>query len=109
MIGDADLDVLHDTNSTPWLSDVIFNAATRLDVQGHFYVRSDAMTDDHNPFANVGVPVVDIIDFNYGADNAYWHKASDTMDKLSPQSFQIVGNVILEAIRILGTPATQTT
>ena len=108
MIGDADLDVLHDTNSTPWLSDVIYNAATRLGVQGHFYSRSDAMTDDHNPFANVGVPVVDIIDFDYGPDNSYWHKPSDTMDKLSPQTFQIVGSVILDAIRQLSNPPNQT-
>ena len=104
MVGDADLDVLRDTNSTPWLSDIIYNAATRLGVQSHFYATSTAMTDDHNPFANVGVPVVDIIDFNYGPDNGYWHKASDTMDKLSPQSFQIVGSVVLEAIRTLGNP-----
>jgi len=107
MIGDAKLDVLRDTNSTPWLSDVIYSAATRLGVQGHFYARSDAMTDDHNPFANVGVPVVDIIDFDYGPDNSYWHQPSDTMDKLSPQSFQIVGSVILEAIRILNDPGNQ--
>ena len=87
----------------------IYNAATRLGVQSHFYGRSDAMTDDHNPFASVGVPVVDIIDFDYGPDNSYWHTASDTMDKLSPQSFQIVGSVILEAIRQLGNPPKQTT
>jgi glutaminyl-peptide cyclotransferase len=109
MIGDADLDVLRDTNSTPWLSDVIYNAATRLGVQNHFYAQSSAMTDDHNPFANVGVPVVDIIDFDYGPNNAYWHHPSDTMDKLSPQSFQIVGSVVLEAIRQFSSPATGTT
>lgn len=109
MVGDAELDVLKDTNSTSWLSDVVYNAATRLGVQSHFYATSTAMTDDHNPFANFGVPVVDIIDFNYGPDNAYWHKPSDTMDKLSPQSFQIVGNVILESIRLLNNPPTVAT
>ncbi len=108
MIGDADLDVLHDTNSTPWLSDVVYNAATRLGVQSHFYSKSDAMTDDHNPFANFGVPVVDIIDFNYGPNNSYWHTPQDTMDKLSPKSFQIIGSVILETISILSNPPAQT-
>lgn len=107
MIGDSDLDVLKDTNSTPWLSDVIYNAASRLGVQNHFYAHSDAMTDDHNPFANVGVSVVDIIDFDYGPNNSYWHQPSDTMDKLSPQTFQIVGSVILEAIRMVNNPPGQ--
>lgn len=109
MVGDADLDVLKDTNSTPWLSDVIYNAASRLGVHNHFYARSDAMTDDHNPFANFGVPVVDIIDFDYGPNNSYWHQPADTMDKLSPQTFQIVGSVILEAIQMLNRPPGQTT
>lgn len=109
MVGDADLDVLRDTNSTSWLSDVVYNAATRLGVQSHFYANSTAMTDDHNPFANVGVPVVDIIDFNYGPDNSYWHKPSDTMDKLSPQSLGIVGSVVLETIRTLNNPPNQAT
>ena len=90
MIGDADLDVLHDTNSTPWLSDVIYNAATRLGVQSHFYGRSDAMTDDHNPFANVGVPVVDIIDFEY----PQWHTADDTPEHCSGKTLADVGRVM---------------
>jgi Zn-dependent M28 family amino/carboxypeptidase len=76
-------------------------------VQNHFYAHSDAMTDDHNPFANFGVPVVDIIDFDYGPNNSYWHQASDTMDKLSPQSFEVVGSVILEAIRMVNSPPGQ--
>jgi len=108
MIGDADLNILRDSNSTPWLEDVIYNAATRLGVQSHFFGRTDPMEDDHNPFAKIGVPVADLIDFNYGPGDpggAYWHSASDTMDKLSAQSLQIVGSVVLETIRLLGNPA----
>jgi len=47
------------------------------------------------------VPVLDIIDFNYGPDNQYWHTDQDTMDKLSAQSLEIVGTVVLEAIHRL--------
>ncbi len=111
MIGDADLNVLRDTNSTPWLEDVIYNAATRLGVQSHFFGRSDPMEDDHNPFAKIGIPVADLIDFNYGPGapgGAYWHSASDTMDKLSAESLQIVGSVVLETIHTLSNPVTQT-
>jgi Zn-dependent M28 family amino/carboxypeptidase len=108
MIGDADLNVLRDSNSTPWLEDVVYNAATRLGVQSHFFGRTDPMEDDHNPFAKIGVPVADLIDFDYGPDNSYWHAAADTMDKLSAQSLQIVGGVVLEAIRMLNNPAIST-
>ncbi|MGH9643407.1 MAG: M28 family peptidase [Terriglobales bacterium] len=109
MIGDKDLDILRDTNSTPWLEDVIADAAARLGYQSHFFATTTAMDDDHLPFAREGVPVADLIDFTYGpnnADNSYWHTPQDTMDKLSAQSFTIVGDVVLEAIRTLSNPPT---
>jgi glutaminyl-peptide cyclotransferase len=107
MIGDADLNILRDTNSTPWLEDVIGSAATRLGVQSHFFGTSTAMEDDHLPFSREGVPVADLIDFDYGPNNAYWHTPQDTMDKLSAQSLQIVGDVVLETIRMLDNPASE--
>ncbi len=108
MIGDADLNILRDTNSTPWLEDVIYNSATRLGVQSHFFGRTDPMEDDHNPFAKIGIPVADLIDFDYGPGapgGAYWHSSQDTMDKLSAESLQIVGSVVLETIHTLSNPA----
>lgn len=108
MIGDADLNILRDTNSTPWLEDVIYNAATKLGVQSHFFGRSDPMEDDHNAWAKIGIPVADLIDFNYGPGDpggAYWHSSQDTMDKLSAESLQVVGGVVLETIRALSNPA----
>ena len=48
-----------------------------------------------------GVACVDLIDFSYGYNNAYWHTTQDTVDKLSPRSLQIVGSVMLETVRIL--------
>jgi len=44
---------------------------------------------------------MDLIDFDYGPNQAYWHTALDTMDKLSPQSLQIVGDVVLEVVKEL--------
>ncbi len=101
MIGDADLNVDRDTNSTPWLQEVVREAATRLGYQSHFFGRDLEVTDDHLPFLKRGVPAVDLIDFTYGYNDAYWHTTQDTVDKLSPRSLQIVGSVILESIRIL--------
>ena len=101
MIGDADLDIQRDDNSTPWLSDLVFQAATSLGYQSHFYRQSTAVEDDHLPFARIGVPVVDIIDIDYGYANAYHHTTQDTMDKLSPKSLQIVGDVVLQTLQYL--------
>jgi glutaminyl-peptide cyclotransferase len=56
------------------------------------------MFDDHTPFAQQGIPAVDIIDFDY----PYWHTTADTADKLSPDSLERVGRtlqVLLEQSR----------
>jgi Zn-dependent M28 family amino/carboxypeptidase len=102
MIGDADLNIERDSNSTPALLGVIQQAATRLGYQSHFFAREDPVEDDHLPFARAGVPVADLIDFDYGYNNAFWHTPEDRLDKLSPRSLEIVGNVVLESVRVLG-------
>lgn len=101
MIGDADLDIERDGNSTPWLEDLVLQASERLGYQSHFFAREDTVSDDHQPFARVGVPVADLIDFTYGYNNSFWHTPQDTIDKLSARSLQITGDVILETIRLV--------
>ena len=101
MIGDADLDIDRDANSTPWLEDAVYEAATRLGYQSHFFARTQAVTDDHIPFVKRGVPSADFIDFTYGYNDVFWHTTQDTVDKLSPKSLEIVGDTMLETIAIL--------
>jgi glutaminyl-peptide cyclotransferase len=101
MVGDADLNIEHDTNSTPWLESVVYEAATRLGYQSHFFGRSMEVDDDHIPFVKRGVPCADFIDFSYGYNDVYWHTTQDTVDKLSSKSLAIVGDTMLETIRIL--------
>lgn len=101
MVGDADLNIERDTNSTPWLEDVVYEAASRLGYQSHFFARTLAVSDDHIPFAKRGVACADFIDFNYGYNDVFWHTTEDTVDKLSPKSLEIVGGTMLETIRIL--------
>lgn len=101
MIGDADLNIQRDENSTAWLQDVVNQAATRYGYQSHFFQKATGDFDDHIPFASKGVPVVDLIDLDYGYSNSFWHTPQDTVDKLSPRSMQIVGDVILETVRLL--------
>lgn len=101
MIGDADLGIFRDLASTPWLEDLVLQAAQRLGYQSHFFTRQEPIEDDHEPFAKLGVPVADLIDFSYGYNNSYWHTPQDTIDKLSPRSLQITGDVMLETIRLV--------
>ncbi len=101
MIGDADLNIDRDENSTKWLQDLVYQAATNLGYQSHFFERSSPFEDDHIPFSRAGVPVMDLIDLNYGYGNVFWHTPQDTLDKLSPKSLQIAGDTILETIRLL--------
>jgi glutaminyl-peptide cyclotransferase len=101
MIGDADLNINRDLASTPWLEDVVYEAATRMSYQSHFFARKNQVTDDHIPFMKKGVPCADLIDFDYGYNNVFWHTADDTVDRLSPKSIEIAGSVMLETARIL--------
>jgi glutaminyl-peptide cyclotransferase len=101
MIGDADLNIERDTNSTPWLEDMVYQAATKLGYQSHFFARTIPIEDDHLPFVERGVPCADLIDLDYGYANVFHHTPQDTLDKVSPKSIEIVGTVILETVRML--------
>ncbi len=94
MIGDKDLNIRRESQSTPWLTDIIWNAARRLGHQAHFVMESTPVEDDHVPFLKAGVPAVDIIDLDYPA----WHTAADTLENVSAGSLQIVGEVVLAAL-----------
>ncbi len=101
MIGDADLSIDRDMNSTGWLVDLVRQAATNLGYQSHFFAREIATDDDHTPFLKKGVPAVDLIDFDYGYGNVFWHTPQDTIDKLNAKSLEISGSVLMEAVRLL--------
>jgi hypothetical protein len=47
------------------------------------------------------VNAVDLIDLDYGPGNSFWHTDQDTMDKLSAESFRVVGKVLLEVLNEL--------
>ncbi len=93
MIGDRDLRISRESNSTPWLTDIIWGAAKGLK-RREFLERETAIEDDHLRFLEAGVPAVDIIDLDYPA----WHTAGDTLDKVSAASLQAVGDVLLAAL-----------
>lgn len=97
MIGDRNLGVLIEENSTYSLRKLVWNTAAELGYKAYFLDTGEKVEDDHMPFLKLGVPSLDIIDFDYDP----WHKDSDTMDKLSPKSLEIVGTVVLESVKRL--------
>jgi glutaminyl-peptide cyclotransferase len=101
MIGDAQLNIYRDYNSTPWLTELVFKTAKRLGYAKQFRDEQQAYEDDHIPFVNAGVSAVDLLDLDYGPQNSYWHTAQDTVDKCSPLSLTIVGQVVMATLEEL--------
>jgi glutaminyl-peptide cyclotransferase len=97
MIGDKNLDIKKETNSNPRLLQLVWSTAAELGYQAYFLNENLATEDDHMPFVQLGVPALDIIDFDYPP----WHEDSDTLDKLSSQSLETVGTVVMEAVHRL--------
>ena len=91
MVGDADLNIYLERNSNLDLSLEIWETAASLGYEDRFIpVQKYAILDDHTPFLNAGIPAVDVIDFDY----PYHHTSQDTLDKVSPESLEVVGHTI---------------
>jgi glutaminyl-peptide cyclotransferase len=107
MIGDKDLNIDRDSNSTPWLLDLLSQAAKNTGHSASIFKNQTQVEDDHLPFKQRGVPVLDIIDLDYGPptndrpEGGYHHTELDTLDKVSPRSLQIAGDLFLEMIRLI--------
>jgi Zn-dependent M28 family amino/carboxypeptidase len=96
MIADRHLNVLRESNSTPWLIDLVFNNARELGYAGSFSGGRFPVEDDQLPFLRNGVPAVDIIDLT--PFRSYHHTAQDTIDKCSPESLTVIGRVVLATL-----------
>ena len=95
MIGDKDLHIDLAGNSTPGLAKVVLEAANELGYGSKFALGDMDMLDDHYPFLQAGIPAVDLIDFQFGPENRYWHTEADTMDKISAESMKTAADVAL--------------
>lgn len=101
MVGDADLGLLYEGNSDRGLRARVWGIANELGYGTVFGRSIGYIQDDHVPFGRVGVPILNLIDFNYGDGHAYWHSRDDTLDKLSARSFATVLHVVETAINRL--------
>ncbi len=109
MIGDKDLDIDQDGNSNPALEDLLKIAAKNTGHSNAISRDKTPIEDDTVPFAKRNVPVLDVIDYDYGpmdpatGDHAFHHTEKDTIDRISPQSLQTDGDIFLELIRLIDT------
>lgn len=98
MIGDADLVLTPDTYSDQRLMQIFREAAASLGLEKHIGKRAEQVKDDHLSFLAAGIPALDLIDFDYGPGNRYWHTAEDTLAHCSPQSLDAIGRIVLASL-----------
>jgi glutaminyl-peptide cyclotransferase len=100
MMGYKNLELGRDTMSTRWLQDIIWRTGRELGHTRIFLDRPEGVGgDDHEPFLRAGIDSVDLIQLS---GYPYWHKADDTLDKISPQSMKVVGDVVLASLPRIG-------
>ena len=93
MIGDQDLNIYREKQSDQDLCGQIWSSAGELGLTDSFIDQEKyAMIDDHLPFVKLGIPSCLLIDFDY----PYWHTQSDTLEHISSESLQAVGDVLLK-------------
>ena len=98
LVGDCDLSIPREAGSDPELYEYI---AMQAGEDSPFGGTTGAILDDHVPFAEAGVDVVDLIDFTYGPGSSpgeYWHTNEDTVDKVCPESLDAVGEAVLSVL-----------
>jgi Zn-dependent M28 family amino/carboxypeptidase len=102
MVGDRDLKLENDSSSTPRLMELVRKSAVELGYNKHLAASQKGMMDDHIPFIRAGISAVDLIDYDYGFNNSLWHTPNDTLDKISPRSLKIVGDIVVRTVENLG-------
>jgi glutaminyl-peptide cyclotransferase len=97
MIGDKDLKIYREGYSNKYAKkvvDLVWGAAQKLKLSCFNDSTKYSMYDDHIPLLEVGIPGIDLIDYDY----PYWHTTQDTPDKCSSESLQKIGEVLIEIL-----------
>ncbi len=98
MVGDKDLNITLPIDSDKRLSKMLFNAAARSGTSEYFDYLPTKLLDDHTPFKEIGIPVIDIIDFKFGPGNSFWHSSEDNIKNISAKSLKIIGKTTLNLL-----------
>ena len=104
MIGDKDLKITLPADSNKNLRKMLLAAAKRTGNEQYFSDFHSPMLDDHTPFQRLGIPAIDIIDFEFGPGNSFWHTSEDNLQNISADSLKIVGQTVLNMLFSLKFP-----
>ena len=97
MVGDKNLTLPIERfswNANREFTEAIWHRASTLGLDSFQQRLVGAIMDDHVPLIEVGIPMVDIIDFDY----PYWHTIEDTVDKCSPKSLEVVATLVISIV-----------
>ena len=101
MVGDDNWNLSIPENCSPELKKIVLQAAAELKLSDSVKQGSMHVLDDHVPFFKAGIPAVNLIDFEYGPGNAYWHTTEDKLDKIDPESLGKTADLILKILAIM--------
>ncbi len=80
----------------------VWDTADRLGHSQYFQRKpGGAITDDHIPLIEYGIPTIDIIDFRPDTSSGFppeWHTVNDTFDIIDPATIKAVGETISEFV-----------
>jgi len=97
LVGDADLEIKREYNSLKYarrLQDKIWTIAEQINSRQFTQRTQPPVIDDHLSLIEIGIPAVDIIDFDY----KYWHTQQDIPQHCSKESLEAVGKVLMQLI-----------
>lgn len=98
MVGDVNLRIPQEAYSRTYARSIVekvWDAAARVGAEAFVDAPGGAVEDDHVPFLRAGIPVVDLIQTPFPDT---WHTTADTPDRVSAESLQQVGEVLVEVL-----------
>jgi glutaminyl-peptide cyclotransferase len=102
MVGDVDPRFPMETYSVeraPQIVQRVWRIAADLGYRRYFPMdESVRVVDDHLQLNDAGIPTIDLIDFDYGPGNRFWHTPRDTPENTSAQTLLMVGDVVAEVV-----------
>ena len=101
LIGDKDLKLNNESYSDSTLLRIFFDAARDIGLGKHVGGTRREIKDDHLSFMAANIPSVDLIDFEYGPNNSYWHDPRDTLENVSAESLDVIGRIVLAGLPAL--------
>ena len=105
MVGDKDLQFTIPGNTSSILLNKFYLSEKKLGYVNKIkHLENTFIIDDHVPFMKIGIPSINIIDFNYGSkklSNDYWHTSKDNIENISIESLKTTGFITLQLLNEL--------